>query len=95
MTGGEAADIDRVIDASFYSQGFPGPERLKAVHILHVAGDFLCRHSWSWARAGPQKLIESGLAPHLLLSFLGFPETLHAVQDGFSRQITGTAIVNR
>jgi hypothetical protein len=38
MTGGKAGGIDRVIDASFYSQGFPGAERLKAVHILHVAG---------------------------------------------------------
>jgi hypothetical protein len=37
MTEGEAGGIDSVIDASFYSQGFPGPRGSKTVHLLHVA----------------------------------------------------------
>jgi hypothetical protein len=78
----------------FIAKAFPGPERLRAVHLLHVAGPSFAGVSWCWAKVGPQKLIDSGLALHLLLSFHDFRKLFMLCRPG-SGQITGTPAVNR
>src|SRR3954447_10228053 len=62
MTGDEAGDIDPMIDASFYSQGFPVLKNSRQSISLHVPrlslrAFMILGHSWpskadrQWARA--------------------------------------------
>lgn len=94
MTGGEAGGIGSVIDASFYSQGFPGAREAQGSPSPSCSWAFFAGVSWCWAQVGPQKLIDSGLALHLLLSFHDFRKLFMLCRPG-SGQITGTPAVNR